>query len=219
MKRKIADCVNIRIKVGDFEHIEVVKYAEEEIEYSDDKERIGKEDSLTNSLIESVMRSFIAIPERLKKGKTQAIEVEQKIIKAIPAWLAGDSVPNIANGAKKAFNTEVDKQQKEKEKSIKADKAIFPDEDAKIPKIEKIEKEKIKMDDPTLTSEVVKKGGPDNSSDDVKELFEEDPPKSDKIVEPKIVEAETTKVEAPKVIAKEDGFDLFSESEDLFGDK
>jgi len=219
-KRKIADCVNIRIRVGDFEHIEVVKYAEEEIEYTDAQDRIAKEDALTNSLVDSVMRSLMSIPERLKKGKTQAIEVEQKIMKAIPAWLANEPVPNIANGAKKAFNTEVDKQQKEKEKAIKADKSILPDEDAKIVKSESnMSKEDFKAaveDSKTVATLVI-------SKDDADKLFEEDVPKSDKIVEPKSnnVEAASTLVQpvAATNVKVDDGFDLFSETEDLFGDK
>ena len=34
VKRKIAECINLRVNVGNYQHIELTKYVEEEIEYS-----------------------------------------------------------------------------------------------------------------------------------------------------------------------------------------
>ena len=117
-KRKIADCINIQINVGNYQHIAITKYAEEEIEYSSDQERKEKEDSLTASLVESVMRSMVSIPEKLKRGSSEAIEVEQSIRKAIPEWLTSNPVPNIAknvNGAKRESEKIVSKQKENKD--------------------------------------------------------------------------------------------------------
>ena len=45
-KKKIAETINVRINVGNYQHIELTKYAEEEIEYSSTEELQSKEDSL-----------------------------------------------------------------------------------------------------------------------------------------------------------------------------
>jgi hypothetical protein len=100
-KRKIADCLNVRINVGNYQHIELTKYAEEEIEYSTDVERIQKEDNLRDDLLASLIKSMKTIPERLNKGVESAQEVEELIKKSIPDWLSKNIVPNIANMAKK----------------------------------------------------------------------------------------------------------------------
>jgi hypothetical protein len=100
-KRKISECVNVRINIGNYQHIEITKYAEEEIEFSSASERIQKEEALTDDLTQSLIRSMKAIPERLAKGVDQAVEVQALIKKAIPEWLANSPVPNIANNAKK----------------------------------------------------------------------------------------------------------------------
>jgi len=99
--RKIAECINVRINVGNFQHIELTKYAEEEIEFSSNEERTKKEDALRDDLVVSLIRSMKAIPERLGKGIESAIQVEESIQKAIPEWLANSPIPNIANGAAK----------------------------------------------------------------------------------------------------------------------
>jgi hypothetical protein len=124
-KRKIADCINIRIRTGDYQHIEIVKYAEEEIEYSNDQERIDCENKLTNDLFENIMRSMKSIADKTGKGKSEVIEVEQAIAKAIPEWLSNDPVPNIANNAKKVLNTVSNKQKEEKDSEIEIEKSLL----------------------------------------------------------------------------------------------
>jgi hypothetical protein len=122
MKRKISECINIQINVGNYQHIAITKYAEEEIEYSSETERIQKEDALTDSLVESMTRSMKAIPEKLGKGVTAAIEVEQAIKKTIPEWLAKNIVPNIANNAKKQDNKIKNEQFDQLDKKANLDK-------------------------------------------------------------------------------------------------
>lgn len=190
-KRKIADCINIRINVGDYQHIEIVKYAEEEIDYGSDADRIAQEDSLRNSLVESMQRSLRYIPEKLKKGQAEAIEVEQSIARAIPAWLANDPVPNIANSAKKTFNTVVDKQQSAKNKAEKDIKDVL------IEKSELVAPQKEIL--PTVKDSV-------NVDED---LFEED----------NFATKKTEKTEKKKDDKVNDGFDLFDNDGDLFGEK
>ena len=46
MKRKISECINLRINLGNYQHLELVKYGEEEIEYNNDEERINKDAQL-----------------------------------------------------------------------------------------------------------------------------------------------------------------------------
>ena len=132
-KRKIAECINIRINVGNYQHIELVKYAEEEIEYTSDADRQQKEDALRDDLISSVKRSMKAIPEKLGKGIENAVEVEQLIKKAIPEWLANGPVPNMANTAKK---TEVRVAAEQKEQKDKAESLVNAEAEVKPSAVE-----------------------------------------------------------------------------------
>jgi hypothetical protein len=118
-QRKISECINVRINVGNYQHIELSKYAEETVEYSSKEELIQKEDSLRDDLIASVIRSMKAIPERLGKGVEAAIEVEESIKKAIPSWLENGAVPNIANLPKKKNLQDVAEQKNNKDEAVK----------------------------------------------------------------------------------------------------
>lgn len=118
-QRKISECINVRINVGNYQHIELSKYAEETIEYSSKDDLIQKEDSLRDDLIASVIRSMKAIPERLGKGVEAAIEVEESIKKAIPSWLENGAVPNIANLPKKKNLQDASEQKANKDESVK----------------------------------------------------------------------------------------------------
>ena len=97
MKRKISACLNVRINVGNYQHIELVNHAEEEIEFGNDAERITKEDQLFSDLATYIVRAMRSIPAKLGKGIENAQQVEEAIQKAIPDWLAKGPVPNIAN--------------------------------------------------------------------------------------------------------------------------
>jgi len=117
-KRKIAECINIRINVGNYQHIELTKNAEEEIEFDSDSVRIAKEDALRDELVTNMIRSMKAIPERLGKGVDQAVEVQEAIQKAIPAWLENGPIPNIANGAKEKVIQAAAEQKNNKDSQI-----------------------------------------------------------------------------------------------------
>jgi hypothetical protein len=204
-KRKIAGCVNVRIRAGDYQHIEVVKYAEEEIDYTSKEDIKVAEDALNADLIDCMLRSLKATADKLGKGKAEAIEVEQTLSKAIPEWLANDPVPNIANGAKKVLNTVADKQKVEKDKAAAAEKDLVEGEAKLTPKVDA---------SPVEQTQTVE----NKSTDDVGDLFENDPTpvKAEvaDVVEPTPVPE--TKKETKK---EDDGFDIFADSEDLFGGK
>jgi hypothetical protein len=109
-ERKIAETINVRVNVGNFQHIEIVRYAEEKISYESDADRQTKEDSLHNDLVASVLRSMNKIPEDFRKDEKYVQKLEDSIGKSIPEWLEKDEVPNLASGqnvanyAKKEYN-------------------------------------------------------------------------------------------------------------------
>jgi hypothetical protein len=115
--RKISECINVRINVGNYQHIELSKYAEESIEFSSDEERIAKEDQLRDDLVVSLVRSMKEIPKKLGKGIDQAIEVEESIKKAIPEFLEKGNVPNIANVPKKNHVQDTAEQKNQKDQA------------------------------------------------------------------------------------------------------
>lgn len=95
-KRKIATSINVRVNVGNYQHIEISKYAESEIEFKDEQDRIKLEDELQNDIVKDIIRSMRSLPEKLGK-KTDAIErIEESITKSIPEWLNKNPVPNLA---------------------------------------------------------------------------------------------------------------------------
>jgi len=200
-QRKISECINVRINVGNYQHIELSKYAEETIEYSSKDDLIQKEDSLRDDLIASVIRSMKAIPERLGKGVEAAIEVEESIKKAIPSWLENGAVPNIANLPKKNNLKDAAEQ---KNKKDEAAKNLVEVTDTVIPEVKAEEKKS------TVT--VVTTKTPVSSDD----LFEDDSVvttfESDNVLS--IDKVETKKVEKSVEL---DGF-FDGDDDDLFGD-
>jgi hypothetical protein len=115
-EKKIAECINIRINVGNYQHIELTKYAEKTISYQNEKEMIQQEDQLTEELLINLIRNMRRIPERLGKETKATVEVEESIAKTIPEWLKNGDVPNIANKAKDSFDR-VKAEQKEQKDS------------------------------------------------------------------------------------------------------
>lgn len=198
-KRKIAECLNVRINVGNYQHIELTKYAEEEIEYSSDSERIQKEQALRDDLLTNLITSMKAIPERLNKGVAQAQEVEESIKRTIPEWLANGPVPNIANMAKaKELTVTAEQKANKDEHSKEVDVFADPKEPKEIKEvkqvIEKIEKADVK---PEI---------PDVDKLDVNDLFEKETP----VVENKAEVKEKTK-EKVKEVEKKSGGDSFDD--------
>ncbi len=111
-KKRISGAVTVRINVGNFQHIELVKQAEQEIEFSSREEMIKKEDELRDDLLASLKRDMSAIPAALNKGIEEAIKVEEAIKKAIPEWMGKEGVPNLANDATKKLEVKVSAEQK-----------------------------------------------------------------------------------------------------------
>ena len=87
MEKKIAETVSVRINVGNYQHIEISKYAEKKIEYNNEEEMKKQEDQLTDELIANLVRNMKTIPEKLGKKTDAVVAVEESIIKAIPKWL------------------------------------------------------------------------------------------------------------------------------------
>jgi len=179
-QRKISECINVRINVGNYQHIELTQYAEEAIEYSTEVERIDKEDQLRDELIVRLKRSMKAIPEKLGKGIEAAIEVEEAIQKAIPEWLENGPVPNIANTAEKKQIQATAEQKSQKDEATE-------------------NMAEVTMKNPVPEAEAAKIiAKSDEESDE--DLFEEDEmPEPEKVAgEDEAVEASSEAVEASK---------------------
>jgi len=124
MEKKIAECIKVLINLGNYQNIEIAKYAEQNISYSDEKEMKQKEDQLTIDLVDNIIRNMRQIPEKLGK-KTNAIhEVENRLEKSIPEWLTTAPIPNLANSTK---NILIDTKNREKEKSEEKNKEVEKD--------------------------------------------------------------------------------------------
>lgn len=113
-KRKIAECINVRINVGNYQHIEITKYAEEEIEYQTQEDRISKESELIEDLIDSLKVSMSQVTKKMNMGIDEAIEVQESISKTIPEWLKNNPIPNIANKAYQSNKKNVSEQKQNK---------------------------------------------------------------------------------------------------------
>ena len=107
MKRKIATSVSVRINVGNFQHIELSKYAEGEIEFENEDARQFLEDELHSDILADLIRNMRELPERLGK-KTDAVPVfEESIKKTVPEWMQSNIEPNIAKQKFDKKNAEV----------------------------------------------------------------------------------------------------------------
>lgn len=207
--RKIAECINVRINVGNYQHIELTKYAEEQVNYETKEELKLQEDSLRDDLISSLIRSMKVIPEKLGKGVESAQEIEEAIQKAIPEWLEKGPVPNIANIASKNNVSDAARQKDNKDLSSKN-------------LAEVVKTTKIVNATPTETEETGK-----TEDEGTEDLFEEDEmPKSEKLEgseksEEVVAPSEETKTdeEPEKVEAKNDELSSIfdEEDDDLFG--
>ena len=98
-EKKIATSVDIIINLGNYEHIQITKYAEKKIAYTNAEDMVKQEDQLTQELTSDIIRTMRALPSKLGKTTTANIAVEEKIAKKIPEWLLDNVEPNIANNA------------------------------------------------------------------------------------------------------------------------
>ena len=108
-EKKIATSVDILVNVGQYEHIQITKYAEKKITYDSSEEMVKKEDELTDELVSDVIRSMRSLPDKLGKKTNAVAAIEERIQKKIPAWLENGSEPNIANKAKEKYDGNVAK--------------------------------------------------------------------------------------------------------------
>ena len=103
MERKISKCINVRVNVGNYQHIELTEYAEEKIEYSSKEELREKEQSLMDDLTGSLFADINLISSKLDgKGNLQGTvqktqQLKESIFKKLPEWIANTPEPNIAN--------------------------------------------------------------------------------------------------------------------------
>jgi len=96
-EKKIATSVDLLINVGQYEHIQITKYAETKIEYNSKEDMVAKEDQLTTELVDDIIRTMRGIPERLGKKTTAVSAIEERIQKKIPEWLNNSTeAPNLA---------------------------------------------------------------------------------------------------------------------------
>jgi hypothetical protein len=194
-KRVISECINVRINVGNYQHIEITKQASEEIEYENDEQRLELEQGLTNDLIDSVIKTMRTVPERLGKGVENAQDVEEAIAKAIPEWLEKNP-PNLADKPKEAANKSAAEAKAHKDA---ANDLLDVEETPVVEKAGVDEEDLFEDDEPPAKSEVI----------------EEEPE------EAKTSPSETTPVEEKKepVAAGTSDFDFFDDDDmDLFED-
>ena len=153
-EKKIAECINVRINVGNYQHIELTKYAEKTITYNNPEEMVKKEDELTDELVTNLIRNMRQLPDRLGKKTNAVAEVEESISKAIPDWLKNGDVPNIANNAKKEHNSTVSeqKEQKDAKSEVTGEAAISKKRESK-PVEKPVEKTTATTDDLDLFDE------------------------------------------------------------------
>lgn len=198
-KRVISEAINIRINVGNYQHIEITKQAQEEIEYSSESERLEKEAELSKDIIDSVISSMKLVPERLGKGVENAQEVEDAISKAIPEWL-NENPPNLSNVPKKNSDKVAAEQKSNKDEAAGSLDNLLGDSVT----------EKV-----SVTEEVTEDLFDDN------DLFADDespaqPEVLEEVVKEDVQVAEESKKE---VVTETDSFDLFDDDEmDLFGE-
>jgi len=147
MEKKIAETVSVRINVGNYQHIEISKYAEKKIEYNNEEEMKKQEDQLTDELIANLVRNMKTIPEKLGKKTDAVVAVEESIIKAIPKWLEEQPEPNIANKAKESNNSVIAEQvtqNKKQEQDLDEEKDLLEadpviEKDNKKEEVKKVE--------------------------------------------------------------------------------
>ena len=152
-EKRIAETINVRVNVGNYQHIEITKYAEKQISYETSEEMVQKEDELTNELLENLIRNMKKIPERLGKNTDAIAKVEEAINKGIPRWLEESPEPNIANAAKDKRDSNTAEQKDELDKQEEIDIEGVSSDDMSISKEEKpseIDEDEFDLDDDDL---------------------------------------------------------------------
>ena len=112
-KKRIASALNIRVNLGNYQHVQLTKYVDEVIEFDNDEQRVELEDRLHNELLTQMKKELEATPKHFKLGQDAEViqKVEEAIATSIPAWLENDPVPNIANAALDAHEHTIQEQE------------------------------------------------------------------------------------------------------------
>lgn len=116
MQKKISESISVRIKVGDYQWVEISKYAEKTIEYQTEAEMIKLEDQLTDEITSNIIRNMRRLPERLGKKDIPIQEVESGIVRTIPEWMEEHNRNNVP---KDKHEEVVEKQKQEHDKQEK----------------------------------------------------------------------------------------------------
>jgi len=133
-KKKVAETINIRINVGQYQHIEISKYAEKEIEYDSHDEMVQKEDQVTAELVDNLIRNMRTIPDKLGKETNAVEKFEDRVTKTIPEFMKGSQEPNLA----KKKSIQVDAEEKNNTDAKNDTKKAVEDlvEDKEVEKID-----------------------------------------------------------------------------------
>jgi len=99
-EKKIGTCIKVLVNVGNYQNIEIAKYAESTISYDSNEEMIEKENLQTQELLSSLKRDMAKTPEELGKYEDKVEEFTDSVTKEMPKWLGEGAIPNIANKAK-----------------------------------------------------------------------------------------------------------------------
>jgi hypothetical protein len=99
-EKKIGTSVKALINVGNYQNIEIAKYAETTISYETDEEMVEKENKQTHDLLESLKRDLLKTPEELNRYEDKIEEFKQSVSSEMPKWLGEGVVPNVADSAK-----------------------------------------------------------------------------------------------------------------------
>ena len=100
-EKKIGTCVKVLVNVGNYQNIEIAKYAETTITYESQEEMVSQEDKQTKEVLESLKRDMKKTPEELGKYEDKIEAFNNLTAKKMPTWLGEGAIPNIANSAKK----------------------------------------------------------------------------------------------------------------------
>jgi len=119
-EKKIGTCIKVLVNVGNYQNIEIAKYAESTISYDSNEEMVEKENLQTQELLSSLKRDMAKTPEELGSYEDKVEEFTNSVSKEMPKWLGEGAIPNIANKAKELKEKSDAKQEETKQSKAKA---------------------------------------------------------------------------------------------------
>jgi len=141
-EKKIGTCIKVLVNVGNYQNIEIAKYAESTISYDSNEEMLAKEDLQTQELLSSLKRDMIKTPEELGRYEDKVEEFTDSVTREMPKWLGEGAIPNVANKAKELkekTDAKQEESQQSKAKAVAGIDAILEESDA--PKAEEVKAE------------------------------------------------------------------------------